>query len=30
MQFADVEARAEGLIRAHQDVAALAAKWLAV
>jgi len=29
MQFADVEARAEGLARAHREVAALAAEWLA-
>jgi FMN-dependent NADH-azoreductase len=28
MQFAAPEARAEGLVRAHEDVAALAADWL--
>jgi FMN-dependent NADH-azoreductase len=30
MQFAVAEARAEGLVRAHDDIAALAADWLVV
>jgi len=29
MQFADVEARTKGLLRANQEIAALAAEWLA-